>query len=194
MSCCGNGGATNSRKLPVCRLWRPRRPRSARVCHRICGRARWMWRDMNSAKLWALLLAQPFSLFGNGRFWRKAVLGRFTISAKRANRADQPQPEVALHRVILGGFAVDWAERNATARSRSSFYPRSLAPRVFNSLTADQCCHSEKPGQRLFDEPAAFVAPHGTLAGVANIGLGPDGEQAAKRLVDILIAGLRTRT
>jgi AcrR family transcriptional regulator len=32
------------------------------------------------------------------------------------------------------------------------------------------------------------------LAGVANIGLGPDGERAAKRLVDILIAGLRTRT
>jgi hypothetical protein len=29
------------------------------------------------------------------------------------------------------------------------------------------------------------------LAGVANIGLGPDGEQAAKRLVDILIAGVR---
>jgi AcrR family transcriptional regulator len=32
------------------------------------------------------------------------------------------------------------------------------------------------------------------LAGVANVGLGPDGEQAAKRLVDILIAGMRTRT
>jgi hypothetical protein len=32
------------------------------------------------------------------------------------------------------------------------------------------------------------------LAGVANIGLGPDGERAAKRLVDILIAGVRTRT
>jgi AcrR family transcriptional regulator len=32
------------------------------------------------------------------------------------------------------------------------------------------------------------------LAGVANIGLGPDGERAAKRLVDILIAGLRTRS
>ena len=31
------------------------------------------------------------------------------------------------------------------------------------------------------------------LAGVANIGLGPDGEQAAKRLVDILIAGIRTQ-
>jgi AcrR family transcriptional regulator len=31
------------------------------------------------------------------------------------------------------------------------------------------------------------------LAGVANIGLGPDGEWAAKRLVDILIAGVRTR-
>jgi AcrR family transcriptional regulator len=31
------------------------------------------------------------------------------------------------------------------------------------------------------------------LAGVANIGLGPDGERAAKNLVDILIAGLRTR-
>ncbi|VTZ50760.1 Transcriptional regulator, TetR family (fragment) [Methylocella tundrae] len=32
------------------------------------------------------------------------------------------------------------------------------------------------------------------IAGVANIGLGADGEQAAKRLVDILIAGVRTRT
>jgi AcrR family transcriptional regulator len=32
------------------------------------------------------------------------------------------------------------------------------------------------------------------LAGVANIGLGPDGERAAKRLVDVLIAGIRTRT
>ena len=32
------------------------------------------------------------------------------------------------------------------------------------------------------------------LAGVANIGLGPDGERAAKRLVDILIAGVRTRS
>ena len=32
------------------------------------------------------------------------------------------------------------------------------------------------------------------LAGVANIGQGPDGERAAKRLVDILIAGVRTRT
>jgi AcrR family transcriptional regulator len=32
------------------------------------------------------------------------------------------------------------------------------------------------------------------LAGVANIGLGPDGERSAKRLVDILITGLRTRT
>ena len=32
------------------------------------------------------------------------------------------------------------------------------------------------------------------LAGVANIGSGPDGERAAKRLVDILIAGLRTRS
>jgi AcrR family transcriptional regulator len=31
------------------------------------------------------------------------------------------------------------------------------------------------------------------LAGVANIGLGPDGERAAKTLVDILIAGIRTR-
>ena len=32
------------------------------------------------------------------------------------------------------------------------------------------------------------------LAGVANIGLGPDGERAAKSLVDILIAGIRTQT
>jgi AcrR family transcriptional regulator len=32
------------------------------------------------------------------------------------------------------------------------------------------------------------------LAGVANIGFGPDGKQAAKRLVDILIAGLRAAT
>jgi AcrR family transcriptional regulator len=31
------------------------------------------------------------------------------------------------------------------------------------------------------------------LAGVANIGLGPDGERAAKHMVDILIAGVRTR-
>ena len=31
------------------------------------------------------------------------------------------------------------------------------------------------------------------LAGVANIALGPDGERAAKHLVDILIAGVRTR-
>ena len=31
------------------------------------------------------------------------------------------------------------------------------------------------------------------LAGVANVGLGPEGERAAKRLVDILVAGLRTR-
>jgi AcrR family transcriptional regulator len=31
------------------------------------------------------------------------------------------------------------------------------------------------------------------LAGVANVGLGPDGERAAKRLVDVLIAGIRTR-
>jgi AcrR family transcriptional regulator len=31
------------------------------------------------------------------------------------------------------------------------------------------------------------------LAGVANIGLGPDGERAAKRLVDILIVGVRTQ-
>lgn len=31
------------------------------------------------------------------------------------------------------------------------------------------------------------------LAGVANIGSGPDGERAAKRLIDILIAGIRTR-
>ncbi len=30
------------------------------------------------------------------------------------------------------------------------------------------------------------------IAGVASIGLGADGEQAAKRLVDILIAGVRT--
>lgn len=96
-----------------------------------------------------------------GRFRRKAVIGRFTISAKRANLADQPQPEVARHRVIPGGFAI--AERHS--RSRSSFHLRSLAPRVFNSLTADRLCHSEKPGQRLFDEPAAFVAPHGMLSG-----------------------------
>jgi hypothetical protein len=32
------------------------------------------------------------------------------------------------------------------------------------------------------------------LAGVANTGLGSDGERAAKRLVDILIAGVRTQT
>ncbi len=32
------------------------------------------------------------------------------------------------------------------------------------------------------------------LAGVANIGLGPDGERAAKHMVDILIAGVRART
>jgi hypothetical protein len=31
------------------------------------------------------------------------------------------------------------------------------------------------------------------LAGVANISLGSDGERAAKRLVDILIAGIRTQ-
>jgi Transcriptional regulator SbtR-like, C-terminal domain len=32
------------------------------------------------------------------------------------------------------------------------------------------------------------------LAGVANVGSGPDGERAAKRLIDILIAGIRART
>jgi AcrR family transcriptional regulator len=32
------------------------------------------------------------------------------------------------------------------------------------------------------------------LAGVANIGLGPDGERAAKSMVDILIAGVRMRS
>jgi hypothetical protein len=32
------------------------------------------------------------------------------------------------------------------------------------------------------------------LAGVANISSGPDGETAAKHLVEILIAGIRTRT
>jgi len=32
------------------------------------------------------------------------------------------------------------------------------------------------------------------LAGVTNIDLGPDGERAAKRLVDILIAGVRMRS
>ena len=32
------------------------------------------------------------------------------------------------------------------------------------------------------------------LAGVANLGSGPDGERAAKRLIDILIAGIRART
>ncbi|MDB5515629.1 MAG: TetR family transcriptional regulator, partial [Tardiphaga sp.] len=32
------------------------------------------------------------------------------------------------------------------------------------------------------------------LAGVANISSGPDGKQAAKRMVDILIAGIRART
>jgi AcrR family transcriptional regulator len=32
------------------------------------------------------------------------------------------------------------------------------------------------------------------LAGVANISSGPDGERAAKNLVEILIAGIRTRT
>ena len=31
------------------------------------------------------------------------------------------------------------------------------------------------------------------LGGVANIGLGPEGERAARRLVDILIAGIRTQ-
>ena len=31
------------------------------------------------------------------------------------------------------------------------------------------------------------------LGGVANVGLGPEGERAAKRLVDILVAGLRTQ-
>jgi AcrR family transcriptional regulator len=31
------------------------------------------------------------------------------------------------------------------------------------------------------------------LAGVANLGSGPDGERAAKRLIDILIAGIRAR-
>jgi AcrR family transcriptional regulator len=32
------------------------------------------------------------------------------------------------------------------------------------------------------------------LAGVANLGSGPDGERAAKRLIDILIAGIRARS
>jgi AcrR family transcriptional regulator len=32
------------------------------------------------------------------------------------------------------------------------------------------------------------------LAGVANVGSGPEGERAAKRLIDILIAGIRART
>lgn len=31
------------------------------------------------------------------------------------------------------------------------------------------------------------------LAGVSNIGLGPDGKRAAKNLVNILIAGIRVR-
>jgi AcrR family transcriptional regulator len=31
------------------------------------------------------------------------------------------------------------------------------------------------------------------LAGVANVGSGPEGERAAKRLIDILIAGIRAR-
>jgi hypothetical protein len=34
----------------------------------------------------------------------------------------------------------------------------------------------------------------GALAGVANIGLGPDGERAAKHMVGILIAGVRMRS
>jgi hypothetical protein len=73
---------------------------------------------------------------GDGRCWREAVVGRFTISAKRANREDQPQPEVDRHRVILGGFAIDWAERNCTI---SIVLPSPLArAKVFNSLTADR--------------------------------------------------------
>ena len=32
------------------------------------------------------------------------------------------------------------------------------------------------------------------LAGVANLGSGPDGERAAKRLIDILIAGIQARS
>ena len=32
------------------------------------------------------------------------------------------------------------------------------------------------------------------LAGVANVSAGPDGQQAAKRMVDILIAGVRNKT
>ena len=43
---------------------------------------------------------------------------------------------------------------------------------------------------RLALDPLALLR---ALAGVANVGLGPDGERAAKNLVDILIAGVRTR-
>jgi hypothetical protein len=63
--------------------------------------------------------------------------------AKRAKRADQPQPEPA-HRVILGDFAIDWAERNCTISI--VLHLRSLAPSVFSSSTADVFPRSQVSG------------------------------------------------
>jgi AcrR family transcriptional regulator len=44
---------------------------------------------------------------------------------------------------------------------------------------------------RLDNDPLDLLR---ALAGVANMSAGPDGKQAAKRMVDILIAGIRART
>jgi AcrR family transcriptional regulator len=78
---------------------------------------------------------------------------------------------------------------NAIAGGTSDLYSAS-SPQMRQAITALAGRAVANGDIRLDLDPFDLLR---ALAGVANIGLGPDGERAAKNLVDILITGIRTQ-
>jgi AcrR family transcriptional regulator len=114
-----------------------------------------------------------------------------------ADRLAKTQPPVTALREWLLLFVDYMATKhgmsellNSIAGGTSDLYSASMAQmKQAIARLADRAVASGEI--RLDLDPLDLLR---ALAGVANIGVGSDGERAAKRLVDILIAGVRTRS
>ena len=78
---------------------------------------------------------------------------------------------------------------NAIGRGTSELYSATSA-KITQAVTFLVARAAESGEIRLDLDPHALLR---ACAGVANINAGPDGKREAKRLVDILIAGIRTQ-
>ena len=111
-----------------------------------------------------------------------------------ADRLAETQPPVDALRAWLLLFVDYMATKqgmyellNSLAGGTSDLYSASMAQ--MKQAIAKLAGRAVASGEiRLDLDPLDLLR---ALAGVANIGLGQDGERAAKRLVDILIAGVR---